>query len=344
MGNTNTNCVVSGANPHSMGVVIINRSPQTLVPSGHCNCGQNHQGIRIEAGKFRPNHVPRTLHPGESVALWMSGHSWSTICPKGSIMFDIKRDETTKGDAKLDNANPGDMESDLTISFNSRGWAELKNDADLEVKCTVADLSAVVVSKNVTQFFGPEFKGTDEHRQFEVVITYNAPKMSSLLEEKPIQESDGSDRSKSIAPSKLSNHSKTSTLSKSPSHVPSNAPYNLPSVFPSLPVSRPFSAIVLTNQRSLSLPKGCKELLSGVPIILTAKSELFTCFLYTDILVESPLFEAMLKSMSNIPAFQGEDRTIWIDRHDFKWGSAVASKIRGLLTENVDYDKLQLLE
>ena len=89
------------------------------------------------------------------------------------------------------------------------------------------------------------------------------------------------------------------------------------------------------------------SLISGYPVILTRESageKIYTCFLYTDIPIDSPIFNALIKSMTRIPAFQGQNRNILIDRYDFIWGSNVASKLRGYLIQHIHYDNLQFLE
>jgi hypothetical protein len=153
----NQSCVASGANPHSMGVRLINHSSKNFTLSQHadhtCQCG-DHRGFSAEHGKFRPDYTPPpTIRSSHAARMWMSGRSGSAVCPAGWIAYDIEGGGV------------------LQIIYNSAGWTDLQNRAFVLVHVTnCSSLTITIVEKDISRHFGSEFEGTDLHRQFEITV------------------------------------------------------------------------------------------------------------------------------------------------------------------------------
>jgi hypothetical protein len=159
-------CVETGANPHSMGYILVNRSSKDLtLCSDLCVC-QQHRGFNANHGKFKAGWQPgSTVRAGYQDKCWMSGRDGSAVCPEGWIRYDV--------------AGGGRVE----IVFNSGGWSTVfssgygMNCAAIQVR-SPANILVEVVQGSIESDMPTGFHGTDRHRQF--TITLRDKKKSAL--------------------------------------------------------------------------------------------------------------------------------------------------------------------
>ena len=158
------NCVADGANPHSMGYFLQNKSSKKLTLSNDtCQC-REHRGFSADQGKFKPGWQPKSLiEAGGQTKCWMSGRAGSAVCPAGWIIYDIEDG------------------GKLRIDFNSAGWAEFQNRAFIQAYITnCSSLQVSVTQDEITSVMPSEFSDTDSHRQFRILVSdYNGGKQSS---------------------------------------------------------------------------------------------------------------------------------------------------------------------
>ena len=152
----NNNCVANGANPHSMGISMINNSSKTLRRSEDlCQCGK-HGGFSADYGKFKIGYTPKLeLNRGDSSFCWMSGREGSMVNPAGWINYDIE------GGGKL------------CVVFTSAGLTAGNNRA--YVKASIEDCDSIIVTAAVKDIeyemrINSGFEA-DAHRQFEIVFS-----------------------------------------------------------------------------------------------------------------------------------------------------------------------------
>ena len=158
------NCVAYGANPHSMGIILINNSSKNLILSQSlCQC-ENHHGFSAVHGKFKPGFEPQSvLRRGCSAKFWMSGREGSAVNPAGWISYYFE------GGGKMN------------IQYASAGWSDWKDEAF--VRASIIDDESLIVDairKNIEYEMGINsgFNGTDSKRQFQITVSDRGGKNS----------------------------------------------------------------------------------------------------------------------------------------------------------------------
>ena len=87
-------CVASGANPHSMGIYLLNNSSKllTLSDDGPCRCQSHHRGFNAEHGKFKEGFAPpqEIRANGGDYKCWVSGRAGTAVRPEGWFSFQVQ--------------------------------------------------------------------------------------------------------------------------------------------------------------------------------------------------------------------------------------------------------------
>ena len=156
----NQNCVADGANPHSMGIILINNSSKDLIISSNaCKCPEQHRGFYAAHGKFRPGFEPRSVPKrGGVIQCWMSGREGSAVNPAGWINFNYN----FEGGGKM------------CIIYTSAGLSDGKDQAF--VKASIIEDASIIVDVIITNIehemgIYSGFKGADAHRQFRITVS-----------------------------------------------------------------------------------------------------------------------------------------------------------------------------
>jgi hypothetical protein len=93
-------CVATGANPHSMGIYLLNNSSKLLKLSddGPCGCSSQHRGFDAVHGKFKAEFAPpQAINAnGGDYKCWVSGRDGSAVKPEGWFSYQVQGGGTLK--------------------------------------------------------------------------------------------------------------------------------------------------------------------------------------------------------------------------------------------------------
>jgi hypothetical protein len=107
--------------------------------------------------------------------------------------------------------------------------------------------------------------------------------------------------------------------------------------------NKKFNKIVLTNISKFPMDSnGNIELSPCVPILTFKDNEKYVCIIYLDIWTKSLLFKKIIKTIVESELFV-DDRLIFVDISDFKWGNSCAKKIKQILVKGIDYSEIEYL-
>ncbi len=144
-------CVASGANPHSMGIYLLNNSSKllTLSDDGPCSCSSKHRGFDALHGKFKEDFAPpqRINANGGDYKCWVSGRDGSTVRPEGWCSYQVQGGGTLKFKYHY---------NDETVQVESTG------------PCS-RSVTATVRREAIDAFMPKEFRGT--YLQFRVTLS-----------------------------------------------------------------------------------------------------------------------------------------------------------------------------
>ena len=151
----NNSCVGDGTTPNSMGYILINNSSKSLFLSDFkCIC-ERHRGFSALHGKFKEGYEPENfIKPGGNSRCWMYSGEGSAVHPVGWVNYSIE--------------DGGSME----IEYESDKWRHDRYGALIQV--SISDCPSLTVSveiKNIESKMGPDFEGTSEDQQFEIVVS-----------------------------------------------------------------------------------------------------------------------------------------------------------------------------